>query len=474
MRAMTPMLQTQAGTHVQASTRSQVQGAPKKFLLVLQYYQDDRDQAEALASLIADLERIRNKDIDLLVFSRSDAFPLSPDVISKLALKFNNVIQLRCTRREAKGYPFGSNAMFYELVTMFGQQPKWFTNYYAFLNLEPDCCPMGPGWLTRLIAEFRTAENEGFGCLGYIHDDPTRHMNGVAVYAIDIWRRVPGGGLSGGNPSIPYDIRQAKNLLPHAKHTDLMHFEYKKPTIGPEELFLNESTALYHGVKDESAREAVRSRFITFASDRDFSRKTVFTFYNPQNETSGDEKAMLALWRDGWTSRGWNPVVLRLVDAQKNGRYRSYSEAVDKFPFIGDKFSSTNRWLRWMALDTVSGGFYADLNVLPASFTPRALDGIVGFESFDGAFASLFFADKSATCAWIDKVLAYSLHDDDLQEGRPCVTDGTILSREITDNSAKVQVWVKNYGDPDYLTFRAVKFPGMKRRADMETFLKMT
>lgn len=471
---MTPMLQTQAGTLVQPAGQSKIQGAPRKFLLVLQYYQEDREQAEALASLIADLERIRNKDVDVLVFGRADSFPLSPDIIAKLTLKFNSVIQQKCTRKDAKGYPFGSNAMFYELVTMFGQQTRWLSQYYAFLNLEPDCCPTGPGWLLRLIAEFKSAENEGFGCLGFIHDNPTRHMNGVAVYAIDIWRRVPGGALGGGNPSITYDIRQAKNLLPLAKHTDSMHFEYKKVTISPEELFANESLALYHGVKDESAREVVRSRHITFASDRDFSRKTIFTFYNPQNETSGDEKAMLALWRDGWTSRGWNPIVLRLVDAQKNGRYRSYVEAVEKFPFIGDKFSWLNRWLRWLALDTVGGGFYADLNVLPAAFTPRVLDGITGFESMDGAQASLFFADKVGTCSWLDKVLAYSLHDEDVQEGKPCVTDVTLLSREIADNAARTQKWVEIYGQPDYASFRAVKFTGMKKRSDMELFLKTT
>ena len=472
-----PMIQTQAGTFVPMSTSSRVVGDPKRFLLVIQYFNEDKAQAEELASLIADLERVRNKDVDVMIYGRFDATPFSPDLVTKLGLKFNSVTQLRCGRKDAKGYPFGSNGMFYELVTMLGQQIKYLNSYYAFLNLEPDCCPVGPGWLTRLIAEFQQTVNEGFYVLGHVHDNPTMHVNGVAVYAIDIWRRVPGGALGGGNPTIPFDLRQAKNLLPLAKDSALIWFEYRKATITPDELFAQPKglpLALYHGVKDNSALEAVRAKHITFSSDRDFTRKTIFTFYNPQNETAGDEKALLALWRDGWTSRGWNPVVLRMAEAMKNGRYKAYREAVEKLPFIGDRFTWLNRWLRWLALDTVGGGFYADLNVLPAGLTPRALDGITGFETFDGPKAGLVFADKLATCAWLDQVLAYAMHEEDVEEGKPSVNDYTILAKGIASATVKSQKWVEAFGAPDFETFRAVRFSGAHRRPDMEKFLKLT
>lgn len=467
-----------------AASRFKSAPAPSRSLIVSQHYEGDKADAEEMLSLVADLERIKNKDVDILIYSRSDSGPFSPDVLAKLKLKFQNVTLMKCSRTDAKGWPFGSNGMFYDLVTMLGQSAKWYGEYFAFINLEPDCCPLCPGWFTKLTEEYKSRATS---ILGYIHDNPKRHVNGVAVYATDIWRRVPGGALGGGNPTIPFDLRHASNLLPLAQHTDLMRFQHRKPTITAEELYAPSADGtvpvLYHGVKDSSAREIVRAKHITFSSDRDFTRKTVFTFFNPENEHVADEeKLMLKYWTEGWRSRGWNPVVLRMQEAMRNGRYAAFVAAVDKFPRIGDAHDWMNRWLRYLALDTVGGGLFADLNVLPAQFGPNALNGVQGYVAL-GDEGSMFYADVDAARAIVTELMEYPLHDDDLLAGKPHVGDWTVIQRQIGDGVLRSEKWTELVGEPDFETFRAVRFTdaainrkgrGKRRSTGMEEFLKNT
>ena len=65
--------------------------AHQKLLIVIQYYDGDKESAEDLASLIADLERIQNKEADILIFRRFDASEFSRSVRSKLEDKFDKV-----------------------------------------------------------------------------------------------------------------------------------------------------------------------------------------------------------------------------------------------------------------------------------------------------------------------------------------------------------------------------------------------
>lgn len=482
------MMKTQSGTFVPMAGPHQVIGVVKKFLLVFQYHEGDREDCQELAALICDMERIKNKDVDVLIFSRSDAGPFAPDITAKLKLKFNEVIIQKSIRKDAKGHPFGCNGMFYDLVTMLGQQARWLNSYYAFMNLEPDCVPLCAGWLPKLIEEFKGAVDEGLAMIGHKQiNNPITHMNGVGIYAIDIWRRVPGGALGGGSPDVPFDIRQANRILPLAKDTPLMFFKYRQPTITPEELFSPHKgvpAVFYHGVKDGSAREAVRQKCINLSANRDFSRKTVFTFSNPEPIGNADEeKATLAIWRQGWVSRGWNPVILHTQEVMKNGRYGALKAAIEKFPWIGDKHKWDNAWLRYLALDTMGGGLYADTEVIPGDFTPVDTDGIVGFELLSENTPSLFYADKPSVARWLDTIINYAVSDDDKMDSKPYVNDWTIMQRQIEDGAIKQQKFCETFGAKDYDTFKAVVFTdfavsrnakGKRKSFVMENFLKNT
>jgi hypothetical protein len=398
----------------------------RKLLIVLNYYEGDKATAEELCELIADIERIKIREADIMLYRRHDASEPSRRIIEKLQEKFEKVHLLKCRRTDGNDYPFSSNQMFYDLVTALGQQREWAQQYYAFLNLEPDCVPTRPGWISELIAGFLEAQKHGFSAIGFIHNDPFRHMNGVAVYDIGIYNKVPGNRLSGGPPMVTYDIAQARNLSPLCEDTPLIHFDYRRPTIMPEDLFSAKrdgtEPCLYHGVKDRSARDAVREKFITFSAHRSAVNRNVFTFHHAVRVIpDGEAQYILKLWQDGWRSRGWNPIVLRNTDAVRNRRYREVLDAISKFPTKADAETHNARFMRWLALDTMAGSFLTDYDVLPGDFTPDIAENSRGFAVVDGQITAAIM-DRPTLGGWITEIRNYAPVPED--EGN--VTDASV------------------------------------------------
>lgn len=349
----------------------------KKLLIVIQYYENDRESAEELGTLIADLERVRNTIADILVFRRADAKEYSRGTLDKLRDKFDKVFFETSRRRDARGYPFGPNQMWSDLVTLMGQVPQWRDNYYAFLPLESDCTPLRPGWIGELAEEFRLAQAKGYAAVGHIHANPVQHLNGVAVYDSNLWKIVGGNKLNGSDPQIAYDIFHRDSILPIAYDTPLIMMEYQRPTITAEDLFqpwkIGFEPAMFHGVKDGSARAAVRSKYVTFSEKRDISALTVFTYEHqrPNNPAIAEK---YALWYDAWKSRGWNPVKLTLRDAVRHPRCADIQKNIAKMVTVLPTVDATARLLRWVALDSVGGGFMVDPEVLPSTFFPENLN----------------------------------------------------------------------------------------------------
>lgn len=370
------MVRMADGSYYPASQTSKALLGSKKFLIILQYYAGDQEAAEELGALIADLERVRNTTTDILIFRRHDAPDFSWAVRNKLQDKFERVYFETCRRKDAKGYPFAPNQMWSDIVTLMGQVPQWRDKYFAFLPLETDCVPVHPNWINELIEEFRVSRARNFAAIGHVHDDPARHLNGVAVYDVNLWRIVGGNQLNGSDPQVAFDIYHRNSLLPISYDTPLIMFEYQRPTILAEDLFRpwknGFEPALFHGVKDGSARAAVRAKYITFSPERDASKTTVFTYQHqmPNNEMV---KAKYRLWFDAWKSRGWNPVVLKLRDAAKHPKYQSINAVVEKYVTGSDHVEAVAKLVRWVALDSMGGGFMVDPEVMPGNFTPAHL-----------------------------------------------------------------------------------------------------
>lgn len=432
------MVRMANGTYVPAQTTfTGIPQALKRFLVVLQYWEGDKSDCEEMASLIADLERIKNTGVDIMIFPRADASPLASEVVSKLREKFNKVIIQPCRRKSAKGYPFGSNEMFYDLVTLISQFTPYNREYYAFINLEADCCPTCPGWIGKLINEWKQATNAGFACVGHIQlDHPTPHMNGVGVYPFDFWNRIPSGKLNGGAPHIAYDIYHADEILKVAQNTPLIHLEYRKPTITADELE-SSGAVLFHGVKDGSARSIVRAKYISLSSTQEYENKRVFTFFHAITDNPLDEKQVLSLWDQGWRSRGWNPVVLSMRDAIRHPSYKKVYDNVSELPCLRNKKAMLNRWMRWLALDSVGGGLLAEYDVLPAEFTPRQIPD----KTMLGERASLVYASKESTNQIVELLANYQAQPEDMLNGKPNVDEAVVITKFLNPSEPIVQLF---------------------------------
>lgn len=440
----------------------------RKMLIVVSYYEGDKADAEDLLSLLAELERVKVKEADLMIAKRFDATEISNSLLQKLTEKFDKVSLHNSRRRDGTGHPFGCNQMFFDIVTMLGQMPVYTNAYYAFLNLEPDCVPTRPGWITELANAFKTSEAiHGKSALGFIHNDPVPHMNGVAVYAIDIWKRFPGDKLGGGNPQMSYDIEKAPFFLPVAEDSPLIYFEFKRPTITSDELFAPKrrgiAPALYHGVKDGSARAAVRARHISFTDKPAATRPNVFTYFQSIGaQMTSEDSSIITLWTEGWRSRGFNPVVLSRVDAMKHPHAQAFVAAVQKLPAVIVKERQMNRFMRWLALDANGGGLFADYDVLPARFNPELMGKPKGFHlarpTAGTTSIAMVYIDKPALAVWLDRMQNYDAQPEDLMEDRKNVTDLNVMATCAQEDKVQPEEWLAGYGEPGYRDAAAVHF----------------
>lgn len=388
----------------------------QKFLVVLQYYEGDREAAEELGALIADLERVRNKDADILILRRHDANEFDRGIRTKLEDRFEKVFFETCRRRDATGYPFAPNQMWSDIVTLVGQVPQWRDKYYAFIPMESDCTPLHPGWIGELIEEFRNARAHNYAAVGHIHASPVEHLNGVAVYDTNIWRIVGGNKLNGSDPQVAYDIYHRNSILPLAFNTPRIMMEFQRPTITAEDLFRpwkeGIEPSMFHGVKDGSARAAVRAKHIAFSETRDISKRTVFT-YEHQRPNNSATSTKYQLWYEAWKSRGWNPVKLSLRDAIRSPKYAAVKEVIDKLKVGSTQPDMVERLTRWVALDSIGGGFMVDSEVLPNNFSPEHLKATSAtFETTD-AFGILGASlDRKSLAEFLEKLRTFLVNSE--------------------------------------------------------------
>ena len=444
----------------------------KKLLIVLQYWEGDRARVEQQAHLIADLERVPNKNADIMLFARYDAGAFSSSALQRLQSKFGVVHQVRC-RRRASGYPYGANEMFYDMMDIVANNQKFTDRYYAFLNLESDCSPTRPGWIEELSRAYKMAEMDGKLMIGHWNKTPVEHMNGVGIYAIDIQRRLGAMQMVGGPANAAYDIYLAPRILPVAADTPLIALDFQRPTISADDLFAPRkdgvAPALFHGVKDESAFVSVRNKFITLDGG-DLTHKTVFTYFDAVPEIDANEqKAQIELWKEAWKSRGWNPIVLTWLEARKHHLYESFENAVKLFPTVNPKKYELSCFLRWLALDQAGGGLMSDYDCIPGRMMPRDLDEIrkesgvahiLQCNDQGTAVPACVYADRPALSKMIKHLMGYKPNAGDIEHGAAHVSDQSILTAAVKDGAKflKTHKMVLGVGEADYKTAHAIHF----------------
>ena len=120
-----------------------------------------------------------------------------------------------------------------------------------------------------------------------------------------------------------------------------------------------------------------------------------------------------------------------------------------------------NRFIRWLALDTVGGGLITEYDVLPAQLTPDVLGRLTGFNLArprDVPALVMAFVDKVALSKWLDRMQNYAVLPEDTVDGRQNVTDANVLKSCAIEDQVTPQDWVRNFGEPGWFNAAAVHF----------------
>ena len=154
-----------------------------KMLIILPFWQGDKEQIVRLAHLLTDLTPAHSPAADLLFVSRFDA--TMPEAAMRYAARRFNIHQYRSKRREV-GWPHGCNGTFIGAMEWLhahvssGKYPRFKGAFIA----EGDSAPLQRNWLDILCAEWDRVNTKGSPVVAgpIIPAGGIDHVNGGGCY----------------------------------------------------------------------------------------------------------------------------------------------------------------------------------------------------------------------------------------------------------------------------------------------------
>lgn len=247
-------------------------------ILNIQFYEQDKVQAMALARLIADLEPVPRSDIHVLFTARFDC-PHDTDTIAYVNRKFP--VKAYTTTRRATGWPDGPNQMMgesYQHCVELARRKNAQLPGVVML-VEADCVPLHKDWINMLLVEWNACGKQVLGAWLKAGDASVEHVNGNCLISLDFWKRCPEiiHPLSRGG----WDATLRHRILPHAAPSKLIWSDYQlgqdhNPWRGDDFLWAPKHYGApdnphfgvdlypcwFHGIKTMDGIKAVRKRLL--------------------------------------------------------------------------------------------------------------------------------------------------------------------------------------------------------------------
>ncbi len=233
-----------------------------RMLVVMPYWDGDKNAALDSALLAADLLTRKSDDTGFMFVYRNDSSPPSSLVIQRMREKFGRVDSWKCDRKGV-GFPMGPNEMYLGIFSCMVNRKFNFNEFDFIFIMESDVVVTRPDWHFELIEEWKKTVAEQKNICGTFH--PTawggypEHVNASALYDRKIVKRLP--ELVGCDGNVGWDWRFGSSTIPVARNSPLFKLDYSRPTIDADTL-LASPALVYHGVKDESARKIIRDNLV--------------------------------------------------------------------------------------------------------------------------------------------------------------------------------------------------------------------
>lgn len=231
-----------------------------KIILCMGYWEGDRELAFEVTAQAGKLLGDKSDSIGLCYVYRRDSSP-PPTAIMDRDRKYFAKVYSKPTQYDYTGWPGGCNAISYTVLNYV--LPESEKTVEAALILESDCVITRKGWDVEILAEWDKAVKEHKSVVGAVlpwaYHNGHSHVNASALWGRKTNERI--GGLKNGKPkNLAWDYYYGSNSSLLAMNSPLFRLDWKRETITAKELF-GSGALIYHGVKDDSARSAVKEKY---------------------------------------------------------------------------------------------------------------------------------------------------------------------------------------------------------------------
>lgn len=184
----------------------------------------------------------------------------------------------------------------------------------------------------------------------------------------------------------------------------------------------------------------------------------IYTYHSPVPQLSiKDETRLLLLWKDSWARFGYEPVVLNEFIAQRNKLFPVLDDHIRRnLPSINPANYDRACYMRWLAMLEVNGGLMSDYDVIPyVSWQPNFAHPPKKLATFQGHVPSLVYGNKIAFLNVVNAFLHYKLGPEDIENGKPHISDMHILVRSVEFSDYRI---VENFGEKDWQEAKIVHY----------------
>lgn len=236
---------------------NKARSAPKlPMLIILSYWNGDRELARQAAELMADLQPHHVGSVcEVMVSCRQDC-KIDQNIVAKLKTRFNTRTHV-CTS-PLRGWPGGCNGMF-------GSSMQHVSNSLAHYDcvfwMEADCTPMYTNWFADLYNEWvkRPDGVKIVGCKCDANGNGTGwHITGCALYDPQIARIMPEIAYA---DSWAWDWGCRDKILKIGSHTNAIGLKYKATELQAD--ILDQRYSVIHGFKNDALLKLVRERRVS-------------------------------------------------------------------------------------------------------------------------------------------------------------------------------------------------------------------
>jgi len=150
------------------------------------------------------------------------------------------------------------------------------------------------------------------------------------------------------------------------------------------------------------------------------------------------------LWQDCWRNHSAEAVVLNEYHAREHPYYKYYNQDIARLPSVNPGSYDRSCFMRWLAVASAAKpaetAVMCDYDVMSYGFTTRrAQMGILRLHEPSGV--PCLVSAQGSVFEKVCKVFAGYIPDDkDVHDGRPHVSDMTILHRLLSENEAQTRL----------------------------------